>query len=219
MIQVEQVFDVRALGQQRETGKTLGREERDQRSRVAGQWVEGQAVLQLTQIKRGWLTGGIRGLLDLREHLTQIEEDLDRRRETDAWGAGQVTVLAVERAETIGREVPVVRTGIAFFTAETDRTAVLTQNERLLSCVMDAEWVAGVHRDAVMGSVETLNDVGVRIRPADALHACPTFVIVEAASAEDDFGRIEVSHLPGPIAIRFRREQRECVFSHSKILT
>ena len=120
MLQIQQVFDVGRLGQEHLIGMRMLREERDQATRVTGQRVQGQSVLQLAMIERRG-SGQCPGLpVDRREHFVEVQKDLHRRREPHARRPGQIAVGAAVGAESVEREVPVVRAGVSFFLAESE---------------------------------------------------------------------------------------------------
>ena len=133
VIEVQQVLNIGTLRQDDHAGIRMPGEEGNHRPRIAAERLQGQPVLKFAEIEGGRTPELGCGSVHFRKDFLQVEEYLHGRREPDARRAGQVAVMAAVGAEAVGREMPVVRAGVASLLAETHRTAVLAENERLLA--------------------------------------------------------------------------------------
>ena len=199
VIEVQQILHIGALRQDDHAGIRMPGEERNHRPRVAAERLQGEPVLKFAQIE-GCRTPESRcGSIHFRKDFLQVEEYLHGRREPDPWRAGQVAVVATVGAEAVGREMPVVRAGIASFIAETHRAAVLAQNERLLAALMQPQWVGFAQIDSIMRNAKRLDDFRFRVSRTNPFGQSPTALGAIASLRQHDPGRPKQRRRPRPM--------------------
>ena len=163
MTEVQQILHIGALRQYDHLGIRMAGEEGNHRSCVAAERLQREPVLELAQIEGCRTPKLVCGSVYFAEDFLQVEEYLHGRREPDTRRAGQVAVVAAVGAEAIGREMPVVRAGVAAFFAETHRTAVLTENERLFAALMQSQQAAFAQIDSIMRGAKRLDHFRVAV--------------------------------------------------------
>ena len=97
--------------------------------------------------------------------------------------------------------MPVVRAGVASFLAETHRTAVLAQHERLLAALVQPQWVGFAQIDSIMRRAKRFDDFRLRVSRTNPLGQSPTALRAIAPLRQHDPG--------GP---KQRRRPRQIVF-------
>ena len=186
MIQVEQVADIRTLGQERQSGQRMAGKERDHLPRIARQSIERQAILELAQVKSGRHAQSPCHTIHLSKDFRQIHEYLDGWRESHALGAGEIAIGAPVRTESVGGEVPIIRTTVAFFRALPNRAAMFGQHQGSLALVMQLQRIRRAQGDAIVRSIQRLDHFSAWIRRADGFRQSLTGSRCVATPRQDD---------------------------------
>src|SRR3990172_11541178 len=121
MLQIQEAVDVGALREERKACPgVLGKEGHEDRG-VGCERVQGEGILEFPEVERAGSQLPPRNAIDFEQNLGQVDVYLDRWRELDAWGSGQVAVPTTVGTEAVRREVPVVRAGVSLLFGETHR--------------------------------------------------------------------------------------------------
>jgi len=167
--------------------------------------------LELAQVKSRRHAQSPCHTIHLSKDFRQIHEYLDGRRESHALGAGEVAIGAPVRTESVRGEVPIIRTTVAFFPALPNRALVFGQHQGPLALVMQFQLIRRAQGDAIVRSIQRLNDFSPWVRRADGLRQSLTGSRCRATSGQDDASWCEASHRPRTVGrqrgnqIRFRR--------------
>lgn len=157
---------------------------------VAGQGVEGHAILKLSQVERLRPAQLPSHAIDLGEHFLQVDEDLDRGREPYPLGAGQIAERTAVRTVAVGRKVPEVGAGVALFIGMTDSAVVFAEDQDTVPPVMQVEQAFGLDTDLVVRGRQLLDDLGLGVKSQDAINPLPSLRRRNAAFGQDD--RVEL---------------------------
>ena len=111
-------------------------EKRNQNPGIAGERVEGEGVLEFTEIEGGGWGDVPGGVVDGVEDVGKVKVNFDRGAELDAHRSGEVAVMTAVGAKAVRGKVPVVRAGVVALVAETDGGFEFAENEGLFAGVM-----------------------------------------------------------------------------------
>ena len=100
--------------------------------------------------------------------------------------------MAPVRAEAVGREMPVVGAGVAFFAALADGSTVFAQDEGLLSPPQRSDRIGLVQVHAVVRHIRLMDDFCIRVSAADLLGKQVSAGRRPAVLREDDPPRSEI---------------------------
>ena len=174
-------------------------EEPDHPACVAGQWLQGESVLKFSKIEGCRLSKLACRAAYFPKDFLQIEKNLHSRREPDTRRAGQVTIVAAVWAEAVWREVPIIRTGVATLLAETHRTTMLAENERLLPTIMQPQWIGWAKIDSIVRSAKRFDDFCVRVSPTNLCNRAAMALGAIASLCQHDRGRPKQRRRPWEI--------------------
>ncbi len=183
VVEVEEIFYIGGFGQNDQAGVRMFGEKGNHDPRVAGEGIEGQAVLEFTEVEGGRLGDFSSGGVDGVEHVGEVEIDFNGGAELDAQRSGQVTVMTAVGTKTVGRKVPVVRAGVVTFIAETDGGFQFAEEESFFAGAMLGEKRVSGDLDFGVGEMGLVDDLGGGVQAADAVDEGKRWI---CAAGEDE---------------------------------
>jgi hypothetical protein len=184
------------------TGRASGtRFPRAARPPIPAQRLQCESVLKFAEIEGRWLCKLVCRAIHLPKNLFQVEKYLDGGRKPDSQRAAQVAVVAAVGTEAIRREMPVVRTRVAWLRAQVHGAAMFAQHERLLSALVQSQAIPRPQVNPIVRRVRRLDDFRVRVGGTNAFRQSPTGLRATAPFGQHDSRWPKQGRGPRPIVV------------------